>query len=210
MNKPLIIIGAGGHASVLADILIQQKKTVSALVAPDSTGRGALANLPLWSEDVLAMRAKPDSCLLVNGIGFLPGNTLRASIFSHYTRKGYRFASVVANEAIVSPHTMLGQGVQIMHGAIIQSGASVGTNTLINTGALVEHDALVGDNCHLAPRAVLCGNVQMGNNVFMGCGAVVIQGVQVGDYAQICAGAIVTRYLPEQQVAAPLLSKVIK
>ncbi|MBV8043285.1 acetyltransferase [Pluralibacter sp.] len=203
MNKPLIMIGAGGHASVLADILTRQGRTLIALVAPDASGSGALGGLPRWEEKTLSARARPESCLLVNGIGFMPGNDLRARIFSRYTREGYRFASVLANEASVSPHARLGQGVQIMQGAIVQSGAHIGDNVIVNTGAIVEHDCAVGEHCHLAPRAVLCGSVSLGTQVFVGCAAAVIQGISVGNDAVVGAGATVTRPVPERHIVYP-------
>lgn len=208
MNKPLIVIGAGGHASVLADILTRQGQTILALVAPDSLGEGALAGLPLWQEETLSTNASPDSCLLVNGIGFVAGSDLRAKIFSRYAEKGYRFASVIAQEAVISPHAFLGEGVQIMPGAIVQSCARIGNNTLINSGAIVEHDSAVGDNGHLAPRAVLCGNVTLGKNVFVGCGAVVVQGIQVGDEAVVGAGATLTCHLPKNHIVFPARARL--
>lgn len=203
MNKPLIMIGAGGHACVLADILTQQGRTIIALVAPESSGKGALGGLPLWQEKTLSAMVHPESCLLVNGIGFMPGNDLRTRIFSRYTCQGYRFASVVATGATVSPHARLGLGVQIMQGAIVQSGADIGDNVIINTGAIVEHDGAVGDHCHLAPRAVLCGNASLGTQVFVGCGAAVVQGIEVGNDVIVGAGATVTRPVPERHIVYP-------
>lgn len=203
MNKPLIMIGAGGHASVLADILTRQGQTILALVAPDSSGKGALAGLPLWQDETLGMTVSPEECLLVNGIGSLPGCGLRAKIFSRYREQGYRFASVLAQEAVISAHASLGQGVQVMPGAIVQSGAQIGDNSIINTGAIVEHDSVLGRHAHLAPRAVLCGGVTLGERVHVGSGAVVVQGLQLGNEAVVGAGAILTRNLPENHIVYP-------
>lgn len=203
MNKPLIVIGAGGHASVLADILIRQGQSILALIAPDSSGKGALRDLPLWRDEGRITTVHPDKYLLVNGIGSLPGNDLRTRIFLRYTEQGYRFASVIAQEAIISPYANLGQGVQVMPGAIVQSGAHVGDNTLINTGAIVEHDSVVGNHGHLAPRAVLCGGVTLGEQVHVGCAGVVVQGLHVGNEAVIGAGAVLTRDLPDNHIVYP-------
>lgn len=203
MSKPLIMIGAGGHASVLADILTRQGETILALVAPDSSGKGALGGLPLWRDEARIMTISPEECLLVNGIGSLPGDDLRTRMFLRYTARGYRFASVIAREAIISPYAILGQGGQIMPGAIVQSGASIGDNAIINTGAIVEHDCVVGHHGHLAPRALLCGGVILGECVHVGSGAVIIQGLKVGREAIIGAGATLTRDLPENHIVYP-------
>ena len=39
MSKPLLIIGAGGHASVLVDILRQQKREILGIVSPEIVSR---------------------------------------------------------------------------------------------------------------------------------------------------------------------------
>lgn len=203
MNKPLIMIGAGGHASVLADILTRQGLTILALVAPDSSEKGALAKLPLWQDETLCMTIPPEKCLLVNGIGSLPGCGLRTRLFSRYREKGYRFASVISQDAVISRHARLGQGVQIMPGVIVQSGVQIGDNSIINTGAIVEHDCVMGSHTHLAPRAVLCGGVTLGERVHVGSGAVVVQGIQLGHEAVVGAGAVLTRNLPDNHIVYP-------
>ena len=35
MTKPLVMIGAGGHAAVLAEILLEQNRQLIAVVSPD-------------------------------------------------------------------------------------------------------------------------------------------------------------------------------
>lgn len=198
----MIVLGAGGHASVLVDMLRSQGVVPLALVAPAAgASRAVLADIPLWHDEAQILTHHPDEVELINGIGSLPGNSLRAELFARYRALGYRFASVVSAQAMVSAYAVLEEGVQIMAGAIIQAGARIGANSIINTGAIVDHDCQLGGDNHVAPGAVLSGGVVTGERVHIGTGATVIQGISIGTYAVVGAGATLTRPLGEKQIA---------
>ncbi|KAB7660850.1 acetyltransferase [Plesiomonas shigelloides] len=200
MNKPVVVLGAGGHASVLVESLKQQNRQILALIAPQCCGsRLVFDGIPVWKDDTPLLAFSPENIELVNGIGSLPGSSLRATLFSHYRQAGYRFMTVISARAYVSEYAVLAEGVQVMAGAIIQTGAQVGDNTIINSGAIVEHDCSIGAHCHIAPGAVLSGSVKMANNVHVGTGASVIQSIVIGDSAVIGAGATVTSPIAAEQ-----------
>ncbi len=194
---------------MLVDMLRSQGVVPLALVAPTADApRAALAGIPLWHDEEILTHL-PDEVELVNGIGSLPGNPLRAELFARYRALGYRFASVVSTKAMVSDYAVLEEGVQVMAGAIIQTGTQIGANSIINTGAIVDHDCHLGGDNHVAPGAVLSGGVVTGERVHIGTGAVVIQGISIGSDAVIGAGATLTRPLGEKQIAYVALGSVV-
>lgn len=202
MNKPLIMLGAGGHASVLIDILRSQGRTPIAVVAPDlDKSRSVFSGIKHWQDDNELLRCRPDEYELVNGIGSLPGNPLRAELFARFRELGYRFASVISSQTILSDYAILEEGVQIMSGAVLQTGCRIGYNSIINTGAIVDHDCHIGNDNHIAPSAVLCGGVKTGAGVHVGTHATVIQGIIIGASAVVGAGATLTKNLGENQIA---------
>lgn len=202
MNKPLIILGAGGHAGVLADVLRNQGRTLKALVAPArDTKRTVLVDIPYWSDEEQILTLSPDDIELVNGVGSLPGHPLRAELFARYHALGYRFAQVISPRAIISDYAVIEEGVQVMAGAIIQAGVRIGKNTIINTGATVDHDCVIGENNHIAPGAVLSGGVLTGVGVHISTGAAVIQGISIGDRGVVAAGATLTCSIEAEHIA---------
>ncbi|WP_348688046.1 acetyltransferase [Aeromonas bestiarum] len=209
MNKPVIVLGAGGHASVLVGILRSQGVVPLALVAPATGGmRAVLAGIPLWYDEEKILAHLPGEVELINGIGSLPGSSLRAELFARYRALGYRFASVVSTKSMVADYTVLEEGVQVMAGAIIQAGTRVGPNSIINSGAIVDHDCWIGGNNHIAPGAVLSGGVSTEDGVHIGTGAVLIQNIKVGSHTVVGAGATVTKNLANNKtlyVAKPFL-----
>lgn len=200
--KPLIILGGGGHASVLVDILLQQGRVILAIVCPDSVSSRCVFNgLSHFKNDADVLQFDTSDVLLVNGIGALPERTIRGDIFRHFKELGYQFETIVSQHAVVSPHANLASGVQVLHNAVVQPGSSIGENTIINTGTIVEHDCQVGSNNHIAPRATLCGQVSTCKNVYIGAGATIIQNIHIGHDSLVGAGATITYDLDCEHIA---------
>lgn len=190
-------MGAGGHAAVLMDTLRQQESEVLALFSPVSdNSRKVLQGIRHYQQDDDVLTFSPDDIQLVNGVGSLPGSTLRAQIFLQFTALGYQFKTVIAESAIVSAYAELGQGVQVMAGAIIQAGAVIGANTIINTGAIIEHDCVIGEHNHIAPGVIISGDVITEDYVHIGTGASIIQGIKLANHVVVSAGVAVTKNVP--------------
>lgn len=196
-HKPLILIGGGGHASVLADILLGQGREIVAVISPDAlSSRAVFAGLAHLAQDEEVKRFSPDSVYLVNGIGMLPRSMLRQRVNQQFLELGYQFETVIASDAHVSRFATIHSGAQILSGARVQTGAVIGEHTIVNSGALVEHDCQIGTYNHIAPRATLCGEVFTHEAVYIGANATVIQGLALEAQSTVGAGAILTQSLP--------------
>lgn len=203
MNKPILVIGGGGHAAVLVDILKSQKRSIIGLIAPEEPQHFILKDIPYDSKDEHVFLHDPKDVILVNGIGSLPNNYLRFKLYEFFKEKGYSFLTVISESAHVSNYVSLGEGVQVMPGAIIQTGASIGTNSIINSGAVVDHDCKVGAHNHIATRACLSGQVRTGTKVHIGTGASVIHSISIGDNSVIGAGASINKDIVENTIVYP-------
>lgn len=188
------MIGAGGHASVLMEILQQQNRRVIAYISPDkSIYNQIFSGLEHIYNDEDITLFSPNDVTLINGVGSLPNSALRKKVSTYFSSLGYRFASVISPSAVISKTAVLAQNVQVLNGAIIQARAKIGEHCIVNTGAIVEHDCIVGDNNHLAPRSTLCGGVITAEDVHVGVHACVIQAITLGSNVVVGAGAVVTK-----------------
>lgn len=202
MAKPLYVLGAGGHAAVLVDILKGNSEKIDGIFSPSpDKSRKVLADIKNLKDEEILFDENKAEILLINGIGSLPGNMLRLMIYKKFVERGYEFKQVISKHAIISPHAVLGHGVQVMPGAIIQAGAIIGDNTIINTNAIIEHDCIIGNHNHIAPSATLSGEVNTGDCVHIGTGAAIIQGITIGNNTVIAAGAIITMNITNKKVA---------
>jgi len=193
MDKPLILIGGGGHARVLMDALLGQNSRLLGFIDLVKPPRGH-PEVPWLGDDSVLDEYPPDTVLLVNGMGSLRDTEPRSEFFLRYRGMGYRFAQVLDSRAVISRQELtLGQGVQILAAAVINTGSRLGDDVLINTGAIVEHDCEVGAHCQIDSGAVLCAGCRLDTGVHIGAGATVTAGVSIGAEAIIEAGCVVTR-----------------
>lgn len=209
LNKPVLVIGAGGHAAVLVDILRQLDCKILGLVASSPpSAKPIFSGLNFYASDDDVLKFNAEDILLVNAVGALPGKNLRVHLHEKFKRYGYHFMTVVSPNAILSEYALLAEGVQLLPGSIVNANAVIGVASIINSSAIVEHDCTIGRFNHIAPGSVLCGNVVTEDFVHVGTGANVIQGIHIGEHTVVGAGATVTKNLTSNKtlyVAKPFL-----
>lgn len=203
-QKTLVVIGGGGHASVLVDILRAQQREIVAIVSPeDVSQRHVFSGITHLKNDEDVLDFSPEEIKLVNGIGMLPGSGLKRKLNEYFISLGYQFETIISNQACISPFSEIEQGAQIFSGAIIQTGSVIGSHSIINSGVIVDHDCKVGEYNHIAPKATLCGQVITYNDVYIGAGATVIQNIKLETSSIVGAGAIVTKNMSSGQICYP-------
>ena len=208
MNKPVIIIGAGGHARVLFDCLRLQGVNVLGMLDKAGTENGNF-DLPIIGDDSAISEYPSDTVELVNGLGSVGNMNLRTSIFSRFKKLGYRFRSVIHPSAMIAHDCELGEGVQVLAGAVLNSGTKIGANTIVNTGAIVDHECIIGSHVHIAPGCTLSGGIHIGDGTHIGTGATIIQGISIGNRALVAAGAVVVKNVPDGEKVMGVPAKIV-
>jgi UDP-perosamine 4-acetyltransferase len=192
MTMPVLIIGGGGHAKVLIDVLRLRSFEILGIVDTDPARTGtAVAGIPVLGDDAVLDRYEPGKIALVNAVGSVGVPKSRRDVFELFKSKGFTFVTVIHPSAVIASDVEFGEGAQVMAGAVIQPGSSLGRNSIVNTRASVDHDCAIGAHVHLAPGVTLSGGVRIGDVVHVGTAATVIQGVTIGPATLIAAGAVV-------------------
>lgn len=197
-SRVTYLIGAGGHAKVIADILIQSGRPPAAFL-DDAPQHNQLLGITVIKGLELP---EPGSAVIV-GVG---DNATRERIAQRYGR----FDVAIHPSAIVSRHAEIGPGSVVMAGVVINAGARVGSHCIVNTGAILDHDCLISDFAHIAPGATLGGNVRVGVGSMVGLGANVIHGRSIGDHTIVGAGSTVVHDLPPCVVAVGSPARAIR
>ena len=190
----ILIVGAGGHGQVVADILQAQRVAGDdvdvigfvdddpELEGQDRLGRPILGNLAAIT------RIGPNAVILAVG-----DNTRRACLDQEMRRAGLRFATAKHPSALIAGGTSVGDGSMICARVVVGCCSRVGRGVILNTACTVDHHARLDDFVHVAPGVHLGGDVSIGSRSMLGIGAIVLPGVSIGCGAVVGAGAVVTR-----------------
>jgi acetyltransferase EpsM len=204
-----VLIGAGGHAKVILDILEENKETVIGLI-DDNPLLQELRGYPVLGNinyvPYLLEKYKGNLKFIIS----IGDNRVREKISARLNCLKVTFGKAIHPSAVVSSNAFIGEGTVVMPNAVINSSAYVGKHVIINSGAIIEHDCVVEDYAHVSPGAKLAGNVQIGRLAHIGTGANIIPNILIGSDSIIGAGAVVTQPIPESVVAVGVPAKVIK
>ncbi|MFZ2492704.1 MAG: acetyltransferase [Thermoanaerobaculia bacterium] len=198
-----VILGAGGHAAMVLEILRHQSVTLG-VIDRNAAALGATWNgiRVLGDDELLAQLACRGTLRFAIGLGGVGDNAPRARLFNRAIDHGLHPIAVHHPSAIVSPEAVLGEGVQLLPGCIVNWGSRLGRNVIVNTGAIVEHDCRIGDHVHVSSGAVLAGAVTVGALAHIGAGATVRQGIVIGERAIVGAGSVVVKNVAPGAVVA--------
>jgi UDP-perosamine 4-acetyltransferase len=191
----ILIVGAGGHARVVLDILraANLHRPVGFLDADETLHGTTMMGLPILGhpQHLSKLRGKARGAIIAIG-----NNTTRQAYARQMTDAGLELINAVHPSALLSSSAKLGKNLVIAAGAIVSTEAQIGDACILNTGSITDHECHLGSGVHLAPGAILAGRVRVGNGAFIGLGAKVIQCLTIGDGATIGAGATVIRDVP--------------
>lgn len=210
MNKPVIILGSGGHARVLQEMLKKEGSRILGFSVQkvDLCKRNySSCGLEILGSDEDILKYDPGEIYLVNGIGFTDVCQKRKEIFNFFNKRGYCFKTLIHPSAVVDSSAFIAEGTQVMAGAVIQPFARIGRNVIINTRSSIDHHCSIEDHVHLAPGTTLSGGVKIGESSLVGAGAVVIQGVIVGREATVAAGGVVIDHVPDREMVKGVPAK---
>lgn len=200
MNKPIIVLGSGGHASVLIETLRLLDKEITGIADPEiKKGTLIYDDIPVLGTDESVKDYRRDEVYLVNGIGPSPKTIRREQVSKNFQSLGYEFLSIIHPSAIVSTSVNITSGVQIMAKSVIQTGSSVGFCSVINTGGIIDHDCKIGDFSHISPGSILCGGIETGTGVYIGAGSVVLENLSLGDNSLVAAGTTLRKNLKPKE-----------
>ncbi|MBM3473801.1 MAG: acetyltransferase [Armatimonadetes bacterium] len=202
MSRPrLVIVGAGEHGRVMADVLREQEE-VDLLGFVDDDPE--LLGREVDGVRVLARASDPEWPGKHGATHFLAAignNAIRAARFAEMESRGLAAWSAIHPSAVIARSAEVGAGTQIVAGVVINPGAVIGRNVILNTSCSIDHDCRIGDHAFIAPGVHLGGTVTVGEAALMGIGAVALPGVTIGERAIVGGGAVVTKDLPPGVVA---------
>ncbi|MCG2779439.1 MAG: acetyltransferase [Weeksellaceae bacterium] len=208
----MVIIGAKGFAKEVLEIL-HQNNQLEGLAFYDDVN----SDLPdvLYSKfPVLKNERQVTEHFQKFGNTFTIGigsPLLRKKMLEKFEMLGGQLKSTVSKFSDIGSYdVMIGEGSNILFGAILSNSVSVGKANIIYYNSIITHDVITGDYVEISPGAKLLGRCSVGDFTSIGCNAVILPDVKVGRHVVVGAGAVVTEDLPDHCVAVGIPAKIIK
>ena len=204
MSNSIIIIGAGGHGKVVADIARLNGYSYIAFL-DDKPGLSECGGY-----SVLGGIAKSSEYPDFDFVVAIGSSAAREKIQNELLGRGHKIVSLIHPRAVVAQSAQIGEGSVVMAGAVINPDAVIGKGCIVNTCASVDHDCRIGDFSHISVGAHIAGTVNIGRGVLIGAGAAVINNLVITDGCTVGAGAAVVCDLLDKGTYVGVPAKRIK
>ncbi|MFA6238885.1 MAG: acetyltransferase [Bacteriovorax sp.] len=196
MKTAIVLFGGGGHAKVIADIVLAEGKyeivgLYDAKLAPGD----------YWN-DVYKIVSFEDALKIGKGIVSIGDNFDRQNLAKEIVLKNsqFEFVTTIHPSAVVGRHVKIGNGTVVMPQVVINSSASLGCHLVVNTSAVIEHDCILGDFVFISPGVVMGGNVKIEEMSMIGMNASIKHSLHIGSNTIIGMGACVIRDAKENSL----------
>ena len=202
MSKKILLIGGGGHCKSVIDSLLLTREYSGIGVVEKSGDRGdVVMGIPVvGNDDDLPALYHQGYRYAFFAVGSTANPSLRVGLFAEFKRIGFLIPNIIDPSAVVSTHSVLGEGIYVGKNAVVNAGVKLGNGVIINTGALVEHDCRIGEFVHIAPGVILTGGVNVGDYTHIGAGCMVKQRVTIGSDSMIGMGSTIIGDIPNDTV----------
>lgn len=202
MSKEVIVIGAGGHGKVIADIIIKSGDRVIGFLDDGCTEKNILG-YPILGKTEDCLKYKDKEFFIAIG-----NNAVRKKISEKYNM--LKFYTAIHPSAVIAMDVEIGEGSCVMAGVVINTSARIGKHCIINSGSVVEHDNKLADFVHLSPGAVLCGTVSVGECTHIGGGVTVKNNTNIVGDTVLGVGAAVVKDIDIPGVYGGVPARIIK
>ncbi|HEX7108884.1 MAG TPA: acetyltransferase [Aestuariivirga sp.] len=196
MNKPahrLLILGAGGHGMVVADIARTMGFNEICFLDDRWPELSHVLKWPVVGKfkDLTRVLQRADQVFAAIG-----DNATRLALHRSLATQGLNIPVLKHPSSVVSEEAQIGPGTVVMALVAVNASAVVGEAVVLNAGCSVDHDNFIEDGVHISPGAHLAGGVSVGSRSWVGIGSSIRERIIIGPDCMIGAGSVVVRDVP--------------
>lgn len=195
MKRKLLILGAGGSARDLIDLVADiPDLEVSGFVvnqAPFSQGHSFLGKPVYWIDDLADFDNSYSAiCAL--------GRASKTRIVTQVQELGIPFVTIIHPMSRIAKTASVGEGVFVGAGAQISADCIVGNHVFINRGVIIGTQVEIKEYAFLSTGVKIGCDVKIGAQTFIGFGALMLPGSSIGALSVVSAGSMVSSHFPDR------------
>lgn len=205
----MLVIGAGGHAKEVLEI-IRDGNLEKELLFFDNislNGESNFYSYPILKnfQQVTNLFQKNKDFVLALG-----GTNVRFYLAERLTALGGNLLSIISDKAVVSEISYIGIGANIMPYSGIFGNSILKEGVLVNSFSSVHHDVEIGKFSELSPGCRILGGCKIGEFCVIGSNAVLLPNIRITNQVIIGAGSVVTKNIEEKGVYVGSPARKIK
>lgn len=203
--KKVVIIGSGGHAVSVANVVVASGYSIKCFLDPGKVG-----------QEVLGYRIVADTASLESASVYyvvaVGDNFVREKMIEKMATEIPidRFINFIHPTACIGINVKLGYGNVVMPNATIGPSSVLGDFCIVNTNSSIDHDCVMENFSSIAPGAHTGGNVKIGFRTAISIGAIVKQGIVVGDNAVVGASSFVNVDVGDDSIVYGVPAKYVR
>lgn len=193
MNNNIVIVGAGGHGKVIADIAkLNGYRKIVFLDDDIKLNKSEIYSVHGTTRDIPKYKDKFDFIIAIGN------NQIRKNITLQLNEQNIEQAVLIHPSAIIDSTVHIEEGTVIMANAVINAECKIGKGVIINTGSTVDHDCVIEDFTHICPGVHIAGTVKIGRYDWIGIGANIINNISICNDVIIGAGSTVIQNINDR------------
>jgi sugar O-acyltransferase (sialic acid O-acetyltransferase NeuD family) len=213
MAQDIVILGAGGHAREVLDIVEAcidngSEYVVKGYIVESAHGTaGLMINDKSILGDFSWFDRHGENIAVVCGVG---APSLKFRLVQKTGAWNMPFISIIHPSAMLTKRVRIGQGVVVAAGCVLTNNIRLGDHVHINIACTVSHDVEINDFVTIAPGVHISGNVVIGTGAYIGTGATIVEKINIGEWSVVGAGSTVVDDVPPNSTIVGVPGKVIK
>ena len=173
--KNIVILGSGGHANSLID-LIESSSKFKIKGYFDKVKNNKIRFKYLGDDTEIAKYNFKFASIGI-GLGLSPKKKMQ--LIKKYQSQGISFPKLIHKSSYVSRSCKIHDGAQLFAGTIINANSQIGPYAVINTGSIVEHDCFIGENSFICPGSIVLGSCKIGKNTIIGSRNIILPNTKI-------------------------------
>ena len=164
--KTLVLLGAGGFAQTLADVVAQTRQFDRVLFLDDTKTGPQIAGT---CADYL--KFKKENVFIYPAFG---NNEIRLKWLEKLAQENIVVPTIIHPSAYISPTATLGPGCVVLPRAVINTNCRLARGCIVNCGAVLDHDCILEEGVHLCIGALVKAQNRLPNQLKVEAGQVIL------------------------------------
>jgi|TARA_B110000459_G_C16546577_1_gene464632 UDP-4-amino-4,6-dideoxy-N-acetyl-beta-L-idosamine acetyltransferase len=191
MKKKIILIGGGGHATSMLNLIYRNYKKSEVIGYTDKKKTNLKIKYLGSDLSILSKKNFFPNTILMMAIG--THIELRSKLFTKYKSKNFKFLTIIDKSAVIGLNAKVLEGSAIFPQTCIGPEVHIGENVVVHSGSIIEHDSRILSNSYIGPGAVICGHSKIEKNVLIGAKSCVLENVLIKQGCKLGAGGVMIK-----------------